>query len=92
MILRYRTGIRLKHDSPGAPPRLQHGVPVVKSRRHPTSVDVLTIAQLPFLEKPRPGEPPSPSAAQHPEETDSPQSLLPDEEGEADISLTDKRC
>ena len=42
--LRYRTGIRLKHDSPGAPPRLQHGVPVAKSRRHPTSVDVVTIA------------------------------------------------
>ena len=35
--------------SPGAPPRLQHGVPVAKSRRHPTSVDVVTIAELPLL-------------------------------------------
>ena len=39
----------------------------------------------PFLEKPRPGEPLSPPAAQQPEETDSPQSPLPDEEGEVDI-------
>ena len=31
------------------------------------------------------GEPPSPPAAQQPEETDSPQSPLPDEEGEVDI-------
>ena len=37
------------------------------------------------MEKPRPGEPPSPPAAQQPEETDSPQSPLPDEEGEVDI-------
>ena len=42
-------------------------------------------SSFPFLEKPRPGEPPSPPAAQQPEETDSPQSPLPDEEGEADI-------
>ena len=40
---------------------------------------------FPFLEKPRPGEPPSPPAAQQPEETDSPQSPSPDGEGEADI-------
>ena len=37
------------------------------------------------MEKPRPGEPPSPPAAQQPKKTDSPQSPLPDEEGEADI-------
>ena len=43
------------------------------------------LPSFPFLEKPRPGEPPSPPADQQPEETDSPQSLLPDEEGEADI-------
>ena len=42
-------------------------------------------SSFPFLEKPRPGEPPSPPAAQQPEETDSPQSPLPDEEGEEDI-------
>ena len=70
---------------PWAPPRLQHGVPVAKSGRHPTSVDVVTIAELPLLEKPKTGEPPSPPAAQQPEETDSPQSPLPDEEGEVDI-------
>ena len=43
------------------------------------------LPSFPFLEKPRPGEPPSPPAAQQPEETDSPQSPLPDEEGEVDI-------
>ena len=43
------------------------------------------LPSFPFLEKPRPGEPPPPPAAQQPEETDSPQSPLPDEEGEADI-------
>ena len=37
------------------------------------------------MEKPKAGEPPSPPAAQQPEETDSPQSPLPDEEGEVDI-------
>ena len=42
-------------------------------------------SSFPFLEKPRPEEPPSPPAAQQPEETDSPQSPLPDEEGEVDI-------
>ena len=41
-------------------------------------------SSFPFLEKPRPEEPPSPPAAQQPEETDSPQSPLPDKEGEAD--------
>ena len=40
---------------------------------------------FPFLEKPRPGEPQSLPAAQQPEETDSPLSPLPDEEGEVDI-------
>ena len=43
------------------------------------------LPSFPFPEKPRPGEPPSPPAAQQPEETDSLQSPLPDEEGEADI-------
>ena len=42
-------------------------------------------SSFPFLEKPRPGEPASPPAAQQPEETDSPQSPLPDEESEADV-------
>ena len=42
-------GSASSHDSPGAPPRLQHGVPVVKSRRHPTSIDVVTIAELPLF-------------------------------------------
>ena len=70
---------------PWGSPRLQHGVPVTKSRRHPTSVDVVTIVELPFLEKPKTGAPPSPPAAQQPEETDSPQSPLPDEEGEVEI-------
>ena len=42
-------------------------------------------SSFPFLEKPRPEEPPSPPAAQQPEETDSPRSPLPDEEGEVDI-------
>ena len=37
------------------------------------------------MEKPKTGEPPSPPAAQQPEETDSPQSPLPDKEGEVDI-------
>ena len=59
-----------------------------RSRRVGDIPPVLTSSLLPsfpFLEKPRPGEPPSPPAAQQPEETDSPQSPLPDEEGEADI-------
>ena len=34
---------------PGAPPRLQHGVPVAKSRRHPISIDVVAIAELPLF-------------------------------------------
>ena len=42
-------------------------------------------SSFPFLEKPRPEEPPSPPAAQQPEEADSPQSPLLDEEGEMDI-------
>ena len=41
-------------------------------------------SSFPFLEKPRPKEPPSPPAAQQPEETDSPRSPVPDEEGEVD--------
>ena len=41
-------------------------------------------SSFPFLEKPRPVEPPSPPAAQQPEETDSPRSPLPDEESKAD--------
>ena len=38
-------------------------------------------SSFPFLEKPRPGEPPSPPEPQQPEETDSPRSPPP-EEGE----------
>ena len=59
-----------------------------RSRRVGDIPPALTSSLLPgfpFLEKPRPGEPPSPLAAQQPEETDSPQSPLPDEEGEVDI-------
>ena len=51
----------------------------------PPALTSSLLPSFPFLGKPRPGEPPSPPAAQQPEETDSPQSPLPDEEGEADI-------
>ena len=51
----------------------------------PPALTSSLLPSFPFLEKPRPGEPPSPPAAQQPEETDSRQSPLPDEEGEADI-------
>ena len=51
----------------------------------PPALTSSLLPSFPFLEKPRPGEPPSPPAAQQPEETDSPQSPLPDEEGGADI-------
>ena len=51
----------------------------------PPALTSSLMPSFPFLEKPRPGEPPSPPAAQQPEETDSPQSPLPDEEGEVDI-------
>ena len=51
----------------------------------PPALTSSLLPSFPFLEKPRPGEPPSPPAAQQPEETDSPQSPLPDEEGEVDI-------
>ena len=51
----------------------------------PPALTSSLLPSFPFLEKPRPGEPPPPPAAQQPEETDSPQSPLPDEEGEADI-------
>ena len=51
----------------------------------PPALTSSPLPSFPFPEKPRPREPPSPPAAQQPEETDSPQSPLPDEEGEADI-------
>ena len=51
----------------------------------PPALTSSPLPSFPFLEKPRPGEPPSPPSAQQPEETDSPQSPLPDEEGEVDI-------
>ena len=51
----------------------------------PPALTSSLLPSFPFLEKPKPGEPPSPPAAQQPEETDSPQSPLPDEEGEVDI-------
>ena len=51
----------------------------------PPALTSSLLPSFPFLEKPRPGEPPPPPAAQQPEETDSPQSPLPDEEGEVDI-------
>ena len=40
-------------------------------------------SSFPFLEKPRPEEPPSPPAPQQPEETNSPRSPLPEEESKA---------
>ena len=51
----------------------------------PPALTFSPLPSFPFPEKPRPGEPPSHPAAQQPEETDSPQSPLPDEEGEVDI-------
>ena len=51
----------------------------------PPALTSSLLPSFPFLEKPRPGEPSSPPAAQQPEETDSPQSPLPDKEGEVDI-------
>ena len=51
----------------------------------PPALTSSLLPSFPVLEKPRPGEPPPPPAAQQPEETDSPQSPLPNEEGEADI-------
>ena len=51
----------------------------------PPALTSSLLPSFPVLEKPRPGEPPPPPAAQQLEETDSPQSPLPDEEGEADI-------
>ena len=51
----------------------------------PPALTSSLLPSFPFLEKPRPGEPPPLPAAQQPKETDSPQSPLPDEEGEADI-------
>ena len=58
----------------------------------PPALTSSLLPSFPFLEKPRPGEPSSPPAAQQPEETDSPQSPLPDEEVRWISSLTDKRC
>ena len=51
----------------------------------PPALTSSLLPSFPFMETPRPGEPPSPPAAQQPEETDSPQSPLPDEEGKVDI-------
>ena len=51
----------------------------------PPALTSSLLPSFPVLEKPRPGEPLPPPAAQQPEETDSPQSPLPDEEGEADM-------
>ena len=50
------------------------------------------LPSFPFLEKPRPWQPPLPPAAQQPEETDSPQSPSPDKEDGQIPGLTDKRC
>ena len=46
----------------------------------PPALTSSLLPSFPFLEKPRPGELPSPPAAQQPEETDSPQSPLPEVE------------
>ena len=58
----------------------------------PPALTSSLLLSFPFLEKPKTGEPPSPPAAQQPEETDSPQSPLPDEEGEVDIQPHQQRC
>ena len=42
-------------------------------------------SSFPFLEKPRPEEPPSPPEPQQPEETDSPRSPPPEEESKANV-------
>ena len=42
-------------------------------------------SSFPFLVEPRPEKPPSPPAAQQPEEADSPRSPVPDAEGEVEI-------
>ena len=51
----------------------------------PPALTSSLLSSFPFLEKPKTREPPSPPAAPQPEETDSPHSPLPDEEGEVDI-------
>ena len=51
----------------------------------PPALTSSLLPSFPFFERPKTGEPPSPPAAQQPEETDSLQSPLPDEEGEVDI-------
>ena len=83
--LRYRTGIHLKHDSLGL--HLDYSMEFRSQRVGdiPPALTSSLLPSFPFLEKPKTGEPPSPPAAQQPEETDSPQSPLPDEEGEVDI-------
>ena len=48
-------------------------------------------SSFPFLEKPKPKEPPSPPAAQQPEETDSLRSPIPDTEGEVDVQPYDQK-
>ena len=42
-------------------------------------------SSFPFLERPRPEEPPSPPEPQQPEETDSPRSPPPEEESKANV-------
>ena len=58
----------------------------------PPALTSSLLSSFPFLEKPRPGEPPSPPAAQQPEETDSPQSHYPTKRARQISSLTAKRC
>ena len=53
--------------------------------RHPTSVNVVTIAELPLFGEAQDRGTSVTSCSSQPEETDSPQSPLPDEEGEVDI-------
>ena len=48
-------------------------------------------SSFPFLEEPRSKEPPSPPAAQQPEETDSPRSPVPGAEGEVEIQPYDQK-
>ena len=89
MIPRYRTGIRLKHDSLGL--HLDYSMEF-RSQRVGDIPPVLTSSLLPsfpFLEKPRRGTSVT-SCSSTPEETDSPQSHYLTKRARRISSLTDK--
>ena len=58
----------------------------------PPALTSSLLPSFPFLEKPKTGEPPSPPAAQQPEETDSPQSHYLTKRVRWISNLTNKRC